>query len=165
MSTKILSHSEQVRNVIERHEHYLAGEAAKAVEAQRAIEEQAAREAEKLQPVRDSLDALNNRFGALVKRHDDLTGTVRIGEIRLAQQRQFASEFSDLCARVFASTDHGRTPVAYDVTHAIGLNPHLSIAAQIVPHYERLLAAAVEALADVEADLLALSQTAKLPQS
>ena len=163
MNTKIQTHAEQVRTVIERHEHFLQGEAAKAAQAQAAIEAAAAREAEKLQPVRDSLDALNARFGALVKRHDDLTETVRIGEIRLAQQRQFASEFNDLAEKVFASPDHGRAPVAHDVIHHVELNPSLAPAAQIVPHYERHLAEAQEQLADVEADLLALSQTAKLP--
>jgi hypothetical protein len=162
---KPLSHAEQVRNVIERHEHFLAGEADKAAESQRAIEAAAEREAEKLQPVRDSLDALNSKFGALVKLHDDLTETVRRGEIRLAQQRAFASEFNDLCARVFSSPDHGRTPSAHDVMHAIELNPHLAIAAQIVPRYEQHLGVAVEQLGDVEADLLALSLSARLPAS
>ena len=161
--SKILSHAEQVRNVIERHEHFLAGEAEKAAQAQRAIEAQASREAEKLQPVRDSLDALNSKFGALVKLHDDLTETVRRGQIRLAQQRQFASEFDALAEKVFASTDHGRQPSAFDTLHALQLRPELAVAGLLVPHYARLLAVAVEALADVEADLLALSQTAKLP--
>jgi hypothetical protein len=163
MSTKILSHQEQVRNVIARHEHYLAGEAAKAAQAQAAIEEQAAVEAQKLQPIKDSLAELNGRFGDLVRRHDDLVEEIRRGEIRLAQQRAFVADFDALVERVFASTDHGRTPSAHDVQHALGLNPQLLCAPLIVPRFEKHLAEAKEQLADVEQSLLELSQTARLP--
>jgi hypothetical protein len=160
---KPLSHAAAVAAVIAKHEAFLQSEAAKAAQAQAAIEEQAAVEAQKLQPIKDSLAELNGRFGALVRLRDDLVEKIRRGEIRLSQQRAFASEFNDLAEKVFASTDHGRQPSAFDTLHALQLRPELAVAGLLVPHYARLLAVAVEALADVEADLLALSQTAKLP--
>jgi CO/xanthine dehydrogenase Mo-binding subunit len=75
---KMKSHAEQVAAVIARQEEHLQREAEALTVKQAEIQAAAEAEALKLAPVKNSLDAINQTFGALVRRHDQLLSPLRV---------------------------------------------------------------------------------------
>jgi hypothetical protein len=159
------SHEEQIAAVIARHELHLQNEAEALAVKQREIEAAAVLEAEKLAPVKNSLDAINNQFGALVRRHDQLTESVARGSILLRQQEGFVAEHDAMVARIFNAPSNGLTPNPHDFWRQFEIRPELAHAAQFAPKLKSLLEQAQSDLAGIEQEIEAFAASARFKEA
>ena len=152
---------EKVSRIIAAQESLLTDADAKSAAERDALAARQAADAAKLAPFVESTKGLKNTLNSLLEKRDTLVEQLRIGRHQLTQQKPLVDDYERLVTANFGHFHAEKNPGVF--LELLTNRPANLLALQIVPRLETWITAKENELAEVEAEIAALAETAKPP--
>ncbi len=151
---------EKVSRVIAEQESILTEADKKSAAERDALATRQAADAANLAPVAEAAASLKNTLNALLEKRDTLAEQLRIGRHQLTQQTPLAAEFERLVTANFGHQYAEKNPGVF--RELLVNRPTHILSLHIIPRLEAWITEKENEIAEVEAEITALAETAKL---